>query len=165
MSHLLPESEVEGTSIHPGPVVVVVLSHRDPPLVRRLVDRVRAGNDMFVAVHHDPAGPPLDLPSVSNVAAVPNPVRCQWGGYELVQATWQCLRWVADTVPELSWVLLVSGQDYPAMPITKIEAELDATSYDAFLRHFAIDGDPADDVHHWQQLCRPRYFHRRRVPL
>jgi hypothetical protein len=147
-----------------GPVVVLVLSHRDPPLVRRLVDRVRAGNDVVVAVHHDPTGPPLDLPSASNVALVPDPIRCRWGGYELVQATWHCLRWAAHTVPELSWVLLVSGQDYPAMPITHIESELHTTSYDAFLRHFPIDGDPADDVHPWQQLCRTRYFHRRRVP-
>jgi hypothetical protein len=147
---------------HPGPVVVVVLSHRDPPLVRRLVDRVRTGADVFVAVHHDPAGPPVDIGTASNVALVPDPVRCQWGGYQLVTATWQSLQWVTRTVPELSWVLLVSGQDYPAMPISQMETELRTTPHDAFLRHFRIDGDPADDVHHWQQLCRTRYFHRRR---
>jgi hypothetical protein len=147
---------------HPGPVVVLVFSHRDPPLVRRLVERVRGGDDVFVAVHHDPAGPPLDLDEASNVALVPDPVRCQWGGYELVTATWRSLQWVSQTVPDLSWVLLVSGQDYPAMPVRRIERELRTTTHDAFLRHFRIDGDPAADVHHWQQLCRTRYFHRRR---
>ena len=68
------------------------------------------------------------------------------------------------TVPELSWVLLISGQDYPAMPIRQMEDELRTTPHDAFLRHFRIDDDPALDVHPWQQLCRTRYFHRRRVP-
>jgi hypothetical protein len=150
---------------HPGPVVVLVLSHRDPPLVQRLVNRLSAGDDVFVGVHHDPSGEPLELAPASNVALVPNPIHCRWGGFELVQATWQCLRWAARTVPDLSWVLLVSGQDYPAMPVTQIERELRSTHHDAFLRHFRIDGDPAADVHPWQQLCRTRYFHRRRVPL
>jgi hypothetical protein len=83
----------------------------------------------------------------------------------LVQATWQCLQWAARTVPELSWVLLISGQDYPAMPLRQLEEELRTTPHDAFLRHFRIDDDPASDVHPWQQLCRTRYFHRRRLPL
>ncbi len=149
---------------HPGPVVVLVFSHRDPPLVRRLVDRLRTGDDVLVAVHHDPTGPPLELAAASNVALVPDPVQCRWGGYQLVTATWQSLQWIKRTVPELSWVLLISGQDYPAMPVRDIERELHTTPHDAFLRNFRIDGNPADDVHHWQQLCRTRYFHRRRFP-
>jgi hypothetical protein len=155
---------VTSETTHPGSVVVLVLSHRDPPLVRRLVDRLRAGNDVFVGVHHDPSGPPLDLARGSNVALVPDPIHCKWGGYELVQATWHSLQWAARTVPNLSWVLFISGQDYPAMPVSRIEAELHTTPHDAFLRHFRIDGDPAADVHPWQQLCRTRYFHRRRLP-
>jgi hypothetical protein len=148
-----------------GPVVVLVLSHRDPPLVRRLVSRLREGDDVFVAVHHDPTGVPLELSTGSNVALVSDPMRCRWGGFELVQATWHCLNWAAATVPELSWVLLVSGQDYPAMPVRQMEQELRTTPHDAFIRHFRIDDDPALDVHPWQQLCRTRYFWRRRVPL
>lgn len=147
-----------------GPIVVLVLSHRDPPLVRRLVDRVSGGPDVLVGVHHDPTGPPLDLSRADNVALVPDPIPCRWGGYELVQATWRCLRWATRTVPELSWVLLVSGQDYPAMSMARMESELRTTPHDAFIRHFRIDADPADDVHPWQQLCRTRYFHRRRLP-
>jgi hypothetical protein len=149
---------------HRGPVAVIVFSHRDPPQVRRLVERLSTGDDVFVAVHHDPTGPPLELAPASNVALVPDPLPCRWGGYELVTATWRSMRWVAQTVPELSWALLVSGQDYPAMPVRRIEAELRTTTYDAFLRHFRVDEDPAADVHHWQQLCRTRYFHRRRFP-
>jgi hypothetical protein len=147
---------------HAGPVVVLVLSHRDPPLVQRLVDRVRTGDDVFVAVHHDPTGPPLELRPASNVALVPDPTPAPWGGFGLTAATWRSMQWVAKTVPELSWMLLVSGQDYPAMPIQQMEHELRTTEHDAFLRYFQIDGDPADDVHHWQAFCRTRYFHRRR---
>jgi hypothetical protein len=77
---------------------------------------------------------------------------------------WRTLRWAASTVPELSWVLLVSGQDYPAMPVSQMEHELRTTPHDAFMRHFRIDDDPALDVHHWQAVTRRRYFHRRRFP-
>src|SRR5206468_8352141 len=45
--------------VGPGPVVVVLLTHRDPPLVQRLVDRVLAGRDVAVVIHHDPRGPEL----------------------------------------------------------------------------------------------------------
>jgi hypothetical protein len=129
-----------------------------------LVDRLREGDDVFVAVHHDPDGEPLTLPPMSNVAVVPNPLHCPWGRFELALAMWRTLRWTATTVPELSWVLLVSGQDYPTMPVPQIERELRTTPHDAFLRHFRIDDDPALDVHHWQALTRRRYFYRRRFP-
>jgi Core-2/I-Branching enzyme len=154
-----------GAVRRPGPVAVIVLSHRGPHQVQRLVDRLRTGDDVFVAVHHDPGGAPLALEPASNVALVPDPIRCRWGGYDLVLASWRALQWVSATVPELSWVLLISGQDYPAMPVTAIERELRASPRDAFLRHFRIDDDPALDVHPWQQLCRTRYLHRRRAPL
>src|SRR5205807_1149221 len=92
---------------------LVRLLDRVTPLVRRLVSRLSKGDDVFVAVHHDPTGPPIELATRSNVALVPDAIRCRWRGFELVQATWHCLNWAAATVPELSWVLLVSGQDYP----------------------------------------------------
>jgi hypothetical protein len=148
----------------PGPVVVLVFSHRDPPQVHRLIDRVRDGDDVFVAVHHDPQSEPLTLPSASNVAQVPHARHCPWGQPEITLALWDSLRWVADTVPELAWVLLVSGQDYPAMPMKQLEHELRTTPHDAFIRQFRLDDDPALDVHHWQALARRRYYRRRRLP-
>jgi hypothetical protein len=145
-------------------VVVLVFSHRDPPQVRRLVDRLREGNDVFVGIHHDPVGEPLVFPAMSDVALVPDPLHCPWGGYEVTVAMVHSLRWAVATVPELSWVLLISGQDYPAMPVRQMEHELRTSPHDAFVRHFRIDDDPALDVHHWQALTRRRYFNRRRFP-
>ena len=67
-------------------------------------------------------------------------------------------------VPELSWALIVSGQDYPIRGLSSIEAELGTARCDAFMRHFRADGDPADDVHPWQAATRRRYLYRRRLP-
>lgn len=149
-------------SRHPGPVVVLVMSHRDPGQVRRLVGRVCEGTDVAVAVHHDPTGEPLSLPPRDNVLAVPDPQPCRWGRLDLAQAVLRSLTWVARTVPEHSWVLLVSGQDYPAQPMRVTEDELHRTSHDAFLRHVRLD--VANPQTPWGRRARRRYLGHTRLP-
>jgi len=148
----------------PGPVVVAVLSHRDPPLLRRLVERVLEGERAVALVHHDPRGPAPDLPTDSRVLRVPDPERCDWGREGFARAMLRSVEHAADAVPDLSWVLLVSGQDYPCRPMRSIEAELAASPHDAYLRWMRV-GDPADDVHPWQARTRQRYLHRLRLPF
>jgi hypothetical protein len=147
-----------------GTVAVVVLSHRGPAQVARLVSRLQDGRDTMVAVHHDPKGEPLRLRPSSSVAMVPDPVPCPWGRPGINIAIRKSLAWLRANVPELSWALVISGQDYPIRSMKSIEAELASASCDAFLRHFRVDGDPADDVHHWQAIARRRYFYQRRLP-
>ncbi len=147
-----------------GPVVVGILSHRDPPLVRRLVERVLESPGTVALVHHDPRGPLLDLPSDDRVLRVPDPQPCNWGQPGLALGVLRCVTAAADLVPDLSWFLLVSGQDYPVRPMASIEAELRASPHDAYLRWFPVDADPRSDVHPWQAVCRRRYLHRLRLP-
>src|SRR3954454_11371350 len=150
-----------------GPVVVIVMSHKTPAQVHRLVDRLQVDGDgdVVTVVHHDPAGEPLDLPNRDGVIVMPDPQRCRWGQYDKVVGIWRCLLFAAREVPEHSWILLVSGQDYPAMPVRSIVDELQTSPYDAYMRLLRLDGNPADDVHHWQALARRRYLHRRRAPF
>jgi len=147
-----------------GPVVVIVLSHRDPPLVRRLVARLTEGTDTVVVLHHDPRGPELDLPASARVLRVPDAQPSNWGGMGLARTMLSTIAYAAKQVPELSWVLLTSGQDYPCRPMQDIEAELTGSPHDAFLRYFPVDADPVGDVHRWQGVTRRRYLHRRRLP-
>lgn len=148
-----------------GPVAVIVLSHRNPEQVARLVKRVTAGADTVAVIHHDPAGPDLGIGPASDVAVIPDPVSPAWGRLSLVQAQWNSLRWVAENIPEFSWALLISGQDYPVRSAASIEAELAASPYDAYLRHFRVGKDPAEDEIPWQALTRHRYLHKRRIPF
>jgi hypothetical protein len=149
--------------VQAGPVVVVMLTHRDPPQVQRLVDRVCQGDDVAVVVHHDPRGPELALRPSAQVHRVAEPVAASWGRIGLARAVLTALTTARTAVPELSWALVVSGQDYPSRPMTSIEQELRGTEQDAFLRWFPV-GDPADDVIPWQARCRSRYLHSRRLP-
>lgn len=147
-----------------GPVVVCVLSHRDPAQVRRLVLRLLEGTRTVVLVHHDPQSPPLDLPPSDRVLTVPDPVHPAWGRIEFAQTMLKVVDTANRRVPELSWVLLVSGQDYPCRPMPEIEAALLRSSADAYLRWFRV-GEPAQDVVPWQAVTRSRYLRRLRLPF
>jgi hypothetical protein len=143
---------------------VVVLSHRGPDQIARLVSRLQDGRDTLVAIHHDPQGEPLRLRPSGSVALIPDPVPCPWGRLARTEAIRRSLQWLRANVPTLSWALVISGQDYPIRTMASIEAELAAARCDAFIRHFRLDGDPADDVHPWQTATRQRYLYRRRLP-
>jgi hypothetical protein len=145
-------------------VAVVVLSHRRPGQVARLVSRLERGRDVVIAVHHDPHGEPLRLRPSSSVALVPDPVPCPWGRPGVTEAIRKSLAWLQANIPTLSWALVISGQDYPIRTMGSIEAELNSARCDAFIRHFRLDSDPADDVHPWQTTTRRRYLYRRRLP-
>lgn len=147
-----------------APVVVGVLSHKDPPQVQRLVRRLLEGRDTVVVSHHDPRGPELDLPIDDRVMVVGDAAPADWGRMGVVDAQLRTLDFAHRRVPDLGWFLLVSGQDYPCRSMRQVEAALRATDRDAFVRHFRADGDPADDVHHWQATTRRRYLRRRRLP-
>jgi hypothetical protein len=147
-----------------GTVAVLVLSHRGPEQVARLAARLETGRDVLVAIHHDPNGEPLGLRPSSTVALVPDPVPCPWGKPGINIAIRKSLEWLRANVPELSWVLVISGQDYPIRAMESIEDELAGTPCDGFVRHFRVDGDPADDVHPWQTTVRQRYLYKRRLP-
>ena len=148
----------------PGPVVVAVLSHRDPGLLRRMTASVLTGERSVVLVHHDPRGEPHGLVESDRLRLVADPQPCAWGRMNFAEAMVRCVRSALDIFPDLSWVLLVSGQDYPAQPVQVTEAALFGETSDALLRFFPVTDDPGTDVHQWQARGRQRYLHRLRLP-
>jgi hypothetical protein len=153
-----------GAGNHRGTIGVVVLTHRGTEQVARLVSRLQSGCNTVVAIHHDPRSEPLRLRESSSVAFVPDPVPCPWGRTGIIFAIRKGLEWLRANVPDLSWALVISGQDYPIRTMKSIEAELASAPCDAFLRYLRVDGDPRDDVHNWQAKSRQRYLYRRRLP-
>jgi hypothetical protein len=95
---------------------------------------------------------------------MPSPLHAQWGRMSLALTVINGLRFAVTHVPDLSWVLVVSGQDYPTRSMKDIEADLANSSKDAYLRYFRVDPRPGNDVHPWQQLTRRRYLRKIRLP-
>lgn len=147
-----------------GPVVVAVLSHRDPPLLARLVDRILEGDNTVALIHHDPRSQPHGIPLGDRVRAVPDARPCDWGRMSLALGMTRTFAAAQAQVPDLEWLLLISGQDYPVRHLRDVEADLDASGADAMLRYFRVDPRPGHDEHPWQTRCRQRYLHRLRIP-
>ncbi|HEX4015980.1 MAG TPA: beta-1,6-N-acetylglucosaminyltransferase [Frankiaceae bacterium] len=117
-----------------------------------------------MVIHHDPTGPALDLPRSDAVLQMPSPQHAQWGRMTLALTVVNGLRFAVTHVPDLSWVLVISGQDYPTRPMQSIEEDLAQSTKDAYLRYFRVDAHPGHDVHPWQQLTRRRYLRKLRLP-
>ncbi len=116
-----------------------ILSHTAPAQVLRLVTTLRAGSgDGHVLVHHDPEGPPLDrgaLRRLDGVGVLDDARPVSWGDGSQLRAQLRLIAAALETT-SAGWVVLLSGQDYPARPVRAIEADLADSGLDGY-----VDGE------------------------
>jgi hypothetical protein len=106
----------------------LILSHRLPEQLRRLVRTLRAGSpEAVVAVHHDPRSGPVAVPGATPLPASP----VEWGHGSHLAALLRCLRELLAR--DFEWLVVLSGQDYPVRPVGDIEAGLASDGADAFV--------------------------------
>jgi hypothetical protein len=115
-------------------VAYVVLSHRNPGQVLRLVRALNEGPSARVLVRHDPRGPALDVGELEQAGgeAIEDDIVFEWGGWSQLELYLACLR-EAQERHDPDWVLILSGQDYPLRPLAEIEATLEAAQIDGRL--------------------------------
>lgn len=144
----------------PPNVVYLVLAHANPSLVTRLTERLLAGDEgCHVVVDHEAGGSSREaaLPSGPRVHQRSSSRPGGWGGFGLVTAVTAAF---ADVRRELDpdWIVLLSGQDYPARPPGEIHAELMASSADCHLTLLhRIPAHSSDVAMRWWLI---RYFYR-----
>jgi hypothetical protein len=105
-------------------------------MIRRVVDRLTSDpSTAGVAIHHDADSGPLDLEFARPdlVTVVPRPVAVQWGNWTQVEALMSAVELVCRTFGSTQWVVTLSGQDYPAMPLGQIAAFLAESEWDAYV--------------------------------
>jgi hypothetical protein len=136
-------------------VLYCVAGHHRPAQFRRLVDTLAAGDgEGQMVLHYDTGGAPLDP---EWVAALPPrvtvlPARAlQWGSYGLVELFIEFLT-VAAQRPDCSYVVFLSGQDYPIVPLGTLEERL--RPFDVWMTAAPIDEEPILRHH------RARYSYR-----
>ncbi len=114
-------------------VAYIVLSHRNPDQVLRLVGALREGPAARVLVRHDQRGTKLAAAEIeaAGAEALEDRIEVEWGGWSHVELILSCLRRAARLEPD--WTLVLSGQDYPLRPLTEIEERLAATVADGLL--------------------------------
>ncbi len=132
-------------------IAYLVLSHRNPEQVLRLVGALREGPAAEVLVRHDPRRSTLEEGELERLGARPlhDDIEFDWGGWSQLRMLLACLESAARLDPD--WLLVLSGQDYPLRPMAAIEADLGTSEYDAMLGHaWELDTDrlpepPADE--------------------
>jgi hypothetical protein len=145
--------------------VFYLMTHKNERQIKRLVKHLRSFGNAFVLVHHDASSPVLTLPASSDVCLIDDPVRVRWGGFSQVEMMSKGIDWLEATRTEFDWLIILSGQDYPAMPVAQIETELRDTQFDAFVDNELIHEDPARHTNNFQAVCMRRYFMRTiRIP-
>lgn len=116
-------------------VAYLILSHRLPGQVLRLAAALRADRPAApIVIHHDPRGEPLDERALERLGAVQLVRSAQpvvWGWASQLDALLRSLAWVCERV-DFDWLVVLSGQDYPARPLDEVERELADSPYDGY---------------------------------
>jgi hypothetical protein len=147
-------------------VVYIVISHRNPEQVVRLVRVLREGPSARVLVRHDPRGERLEREQLETAGGelLEDRLKTKWGGWSQLKLILGCLR-EAVTRHDPDWVLVLSGQDYPLRPLAAIEADLRDSPADARLGSVrrVETRRPAQGDDEFFLRCRYRHYARPRV--
>ena len=155
----------------------ILLVHRDPDQVVRLLDRLDDADSTFV-VHVGRARPDIyetlreRLAGRPNISFLPRR-RVRWGSWAIAASLLSGLEALGEVAPDVDYVLNLSGQDYPLKSPAAMRAQLASQPGRSYLDHFAVPvADGAGSLDWSRQrggLDRIEYWHyhtyRRRIRL
>jgi hypothetical protein len=115
-------------------VAYLVVSESTPEQVTRLVGVLRAGNPRSpIAVRHDNAGGTLDLRRMHELDIdLLETTSVEPGSAAELLMLLRCIRRVLESA-RFDWLVLISGDDYPARPVAQIEAGLAGAGTDGLI--------------------------------
>jgi hypothetical protein len=129
-------------------VAYLVLSHRPPSQLRRLLSTLRnQDHDAPLIVHHDRFRSTVsesDVDVGGRVELLTSAHPIGWGDFSQVEVYWRMLGWMIDHV-DFDWVVLLSAQDCPIKPLSELRDMLEHVEGDAILSARAIDEIPEAD--------------------
>lgn len=115
-------------------LLYLLLAHsRAADLVELASTLVKASSDAHAVIHYDLNSPVSEFEDLlkrlaqhERVHCVANRVACEWGSYELVQASLNGIREARLLDIDFDYVILLSGDCYPSKPVKQLEAYLSA---------------------------------------
>ncbi len=123
-------------------VAYFITSYRSPEQLCRLVATIRRGQPMAsIVLHHDASKGQLDaslFEDMTNVHLIESRHPIKWGDMSLELARWRVFRWILENL-DVDWVMLMSEQDYPIIPLKTFETRLAETQADAVMSRVAMD--------------------------
>jgi hypothetical protein len=145
----------------------LITSYALPNQVLRLARTLRHGSpEALIALHHDDRRCSVDAPALDalGVRRIEPTSPVEWGESSQLEMVLRCLRWLLER-SDFTWVVLLSGQDYPIRPLADIERSLGASEVDAFIeaqrverpalsRRVPVDEFASRYYYRWRKLPR-----------
>lgn len=125
-------------------IAFLILAHRGPEQVLRLVDRLDgAGSSFFIHVDRRASSTVFETITASvdkrkNIHLT-NRHSCRWGRFGIVAATFECIRAALGRKATFDYAILLSGQDYPIKSRREISDFLTVHRGKQFIESFRLD--------------------------
>lgn len=124
-------------------IAYVVLAHKLPDQLVRLVERLSSPTSVFV-IHVDSKAPEQVLRRVSSTLEPRGNIHfvegrpIAWSGFSQVAATLAGLELLSRLETKFDYAFLLTGQHYPIKPVAEIEALLKGAQGRSLIEHFAL---------------------------
>jgi hypothetical protein len=119
-----------------------IQTHTHPEQIHRLVRTLKSGSpESRILIGHDESGCHLDLAPLADLSGIdlfPVAGPLDRAGLSILQPYFTALDWLAEHDVDFDWLIYLTGQDYPTLPLAQSEAFLEASGKDGFLSHWDI---------------------------
>lgn len=135
----------------------ILLAHKNPAQVKRLIERLN-NQPCEIFLHLDLGMPAARhqefLDSLQGIANIHLLHRhfTNWGSIRLVLATLEGVRAVLSDAPDCEYALLISGQDYPIQPLTRLYDFLERSQGNSYLEYSPLPNPIWRDHGGWDRI-------------
>ncbi|HTQ81541.1 MAG TPA: beta-1,6-N-acetylglucosaminyltransferase [Thermoanaerobaculia bacterium] len=117
-------------------------THTNPEQIHRLVRTLRRGSPgAFILLGHDFSASHLDLTPLADLSGIdlfPVAGPLDRAGLSILEPYLTALDWLAERRVQFDWLIYLTGQDYPTLPLAESEAFLERSGRDGFLSYWDI---------------------------
>ncbi len=137
-------SHANGQGVQAAPLAYIVLAHKQPRQLRRLLDRISAGGSNSIYLHIDKKCPASEYAEMRRLCeAVPKVVWlerqvCQWSYFGQTQATILGIEAMIERDDPFTYAVFLTGQDYPLHSDAYIKRALHSQPGRSYIEHHAF---------------------------
>jgi hypothetical protein len=144
----------------------LILSHGKSDQAVRLMEAIRIGSPRSaILLHHDARSPAPDEKTLQRIGVqlVTPRISPSWGDFSLVDSMLNSISFTLEN-NDFDWLVVLSGQDYPLRPFTKLESELRNSSFDAFVKATPVSKGPYGFRYYMRYWALPKTRYAYRLP-
>ena len=109
-------------------IAFIMLCHKNPDQINGLIDKLSEFSDADIYIHvdmnHSEIRGRIQEKSSVHLLDEKDSYHVQWGSVDIVKATLALIKAVRDSGKQYDYIWLLSGQDYPILPVAQIEERL-----------------------------------------